>query len=249
MKTNYKLNNKFADFSNFLNNIQQYFIENKQSIHKARNELKIINYQDIDTIVKSFKVPSTISKIIYTFFRSSKAKRSYDYSLKINHFCPEPIGYIEFYKNGLIDKSYFISVKFDYDFTIREALHKSLPNTSEEEYLHIYKAFAKFSCQLHDNNIFHHDYSPGNILIKKVKQDYDFKIVDINRMTFKVINAEMRARSFSKLWAHEGILKVIAEEYLKYYPQADEGFIKNVLNFSQKIKKIKTLKKKILMRK
>ena len=70
---------------------------------------------------------------------------------------------IEFYKFGLLDESYFVSEKFDYDFTIREPLLDiNFPNKNE-----ILKIFAKFTFQLHEVGIFHFDYSPGNILIKK----------------------------------------------------------------------------------
>jgi len=239
------INNGYKHFTSFLEDIDTYFLQNSQTIHKARNELKIINYNNINTIVKSFKVPNIVNKIIYSYFRASKAKRSYEYSLKIDKFVPKAIGYSEFYKNGLIDSSYFVSERFEYSYTIREALKKQL-NKSEEEYNKIYKAFAKFTFELHEENIFHHDYSPGNILIKENNDELEFKIVDINRMSFNKLDESKRAQNFEKLWALDQILEVMADEYTRFYKSKDNSnFKKNVLYFSNKNKRIKNFKKRL----
>ena len=121
--SNYKfiLNEEFKKFEYFLCNIKQFFKENSNTIHKARNELKVIEHENQKLVVKYFKIPYFINKIVYTFFKKSKAQKSYEYALKIKDFTPKPIGFIEFYKFGLLDESYFVSEKFDYDFTIRES--------------------------------------------------------------------------------------------------------------------------------
>jgi len=237
----YEINpNYINDFKDFTQNIQEYFHDSTQSIHKARNELKTIQHNGIKTIVKSFKIPNIINRVAYTFFRDSKAKKSYEYSLKIGDFTPQPIAYIEFFNFGFISDSYFISQEFDYDFTIREPLlDEDFPNKDE-----IFKAFARFSLDLHNNNIFHNDYSPGNILVKQKNGTYIFKIVDINRMKFFELHQQDRAKNFSKLWASDEILKTIASEYQKHY-SCDENFITEVLYFSNKNKKIKNFKKRL----
>ncbi|CAI6152168.1 MAG: hypothetical protein SPLUMA2_SPLUMAMAG2_01320 [uncultured Sulfurimonas sp.] len=236
-----QLNKKYESlFKNFIVNIQSYFLQNSKTIHKARNELKIITYENTDTVVKSFKVPNTINKIAYSFFRGSKAKKSYEYSLKIDDFTPSPIGYIEFYKLGLLNESYFISEEFKYDFTIREPLLQDDFKDRDE----IFKAFARFTLELHNAGIFHNDYSPGNILIKKENNGFLFKIVDINRMDFFDLDELSRAKSFSKLWASDRILTIIANEYTKHY-KCGENFIEQVLDYSNKNKKIKNFKKRL----
>jgi len=241
----FELNTNYKIMEQFLLDIKKYFNNNSNSIHKARNELKVIEFEETDTVVKSFKVPNILNKIIYTFFRESKAKRSYKYSIKIEKFVPKPIGYIEFYKNTLLDESYFISEKFDYTYTIREALKKQL-NKTDAEYETIYQAFAKFTFELHEENIFHDDYSPGNILIKETTDGYEFKIVDINRMSFDKLTEIKRAQNFEKLWALDEILEVMADEYTKYHETSNKKeFKQNVLYFSNKNKKIKNFKKRI----
>lgn len=242
--TKYTLNeNCKINFKEFLLDIKNYFKDNNQTIHKARNELKIINHSGIDTVVKAFKVPNIINRFAYSFLRSSKASKSYEYSLKIGDFTPKPIGYVEFYSAGLLGESFFVSEKFNYDFTIREPLlDKSFPNRDD-----IFRAFSKFTYDLHEAGIFHNDYSPGNILTKKISNEYYFKIVDINRMEFFdtfPMNQKTRAKNFSKLWANDVILRIMADEYKKYYT-CDEKFESQVLYFSNKNKKIKNFKKRL----
>lgn len=241
--SNYKLvlNEEFKKFESFLSNIKQFFKENSNTIHKARNEIKVIKYQDENLVVKSFKVPHLINKIVYTFFKKTKAEKSYEYALKIKEFTPNPIGYIEFYKFGLLDESYFVSEKFDYDFTIREPLlDKDFPNKND-----IFKSFAKFSYCLHEAGIFHLDYSPGNILIKKENDEYIFKVVDINRMKFLTFDLDLRLNNFSKLWAKDEDLKIIVKEYAKLIKLDETDLLTKALKFSHSHKAKKNFKKRL----
>ena len=224
-----------------LKNIKEYFKNSDNSIHKARNEIKTIEFNSENLIIKSFKVPNTINKIVYTFFRDSKAKKSYANSIKIIDFVPKPIGYIEFEKFGLIDESYFVSENFEYDFTIREPLL----NTHFLDKKKIFKAFALFTHKLHENGIFHLDYSPGNILIKKEDEEYIFKIVDINRMEFKPLGLDERLKNFSKLWAKDEDLEIIIKEYAKVSNSEEKSCVKIALKYSQAHKDRKNAKKRL----
>ena len=236
-----EVNEEFKTLKNFVKNLKIFFFYFNNTIHKERNEIKVINYESRDFVVKSFKIPHIINKFVYTFFKSSKAKKSYDFALKIDKFTPKPIGYIEFYESFLINDSYFISEKFDYDFTIREPLLDiNFPNKNE-----IFKAFAQFTFDLHENEIYHLDYSPGNILIKKENDNFIFKIVDINRMKFLNMDLEKRAKNFSKLWAKDEDLEFIAKEYAKIYEKNNEEFISKTISFSKKHKAVKNFKKRL----
>ena len=241
MNYKYQLNDNSSVFKDFILNIQSCFNNNSQTIHKARNELKIINYNNVDTVVKSFKVPNILRRVVYSFFRDSKAKKSYEYSIKIKEFTPEPIGYIEFYNSGLISESYFISEKFDYNFTIREPLL----DANFEDRNKILKAFARFTFQLHQNNILHQDYSPGNILIKKSSDDFILKIVDINRMEFRELNLEERLKNFNKLWANDEDIKTIAKEYATISNEDQDNCIKIAQSYNTKHKNKINMKKRL----
>ena len=235
------INNSFEFFEDFILNIQSHFNENTQTIHKARNELKIISYQNIQTIVKSFKTPNLLRRVIYTYFRDSKAKKSYDNSIKLQKFTPKPIGYIEFFKSRLINESYFISEKFEYDFTIREPL---LDDAFEDRDT-IFKAFARFTFELHQKNILHQDYSPGNILIKKENDEYIFKVVDINRMEFRELSLKERLKNFNKLWANDEQITIIAKEYATLSAEDENTCIAMALYENTKHKNKMRLKRRL----
>jgi len=238
----YKLiiNEYYSNFKNFILNIDEKFNQNQNTIHKARNELKIINYNDIDTVVKSFKIPNILRRIVYTYFRDTKAKKSYDYSLKIGGFTPKPIGYIEFYEDKLLTKSYFISEKFEYDFTIREPLLQDNFRNKVE----ILKEFANFTYKLHQNNILHKDYSPGNILIKQEDDKFIFKIVDINRMEFKPLSFDECIKNFNKLWAKDSDLIVVLTQYAKISNNDIDECLQIGLKYNQQLKNKVNMKKR-----
>ncbi len=228
-------------YSELLKNIQSYFKSSKNSIHKARNEIKVIDFEDESLVIKSFKVPHLINRVVYTFFRDSKAKKSYENSVKIAKFVPKPIGYIEFRKFVLLNESYFVSENFKYDFTIREVL-KNIDFLNREL---IFKEFTEFTFQLHEDGIFHLDYSPGNILIKKEGANYIFKIVDINRMEFKPLSLDERLKNFSKLWAKDEDLEIVIKQYAKVSNSDEESCVKIALKYSQAHKDRKNAKKRL----
>ncbi|QEZ88623.1 hypothetical protein ACIB15232_0452 [Aliarcobacter cibarius] len=241
--SNYKfvLNDEFKNFKDFLINIKNYFKENRNTIHKARNEIKVIEHENQKLVVKSFKKPNFLNRVVYTFYRSSKAKKSYEYALKIKDFTPKPIGYIEFFTAGLIDESYFISECFEYDYTIREPLlNKDFPKKEK-----ILKAFARFTYELHENEIFHLDYSPGNILIKEEGENFIFKIVDINRMRFGKLSLNQKMKNFSKLWISDEDLEIVINEYSKMIGLHEKTLFFKALNFSNSNKKVKNFKKRL----
>ena len=238
---NFQLNKDHPERKSFLINIRKHFKDSSNSIHKARNEIKIVKHEEKELVIKSFKVPHLINKIIYSFFRDSKAKKSFDNSVKISSFVPDPIGYIEFKRFGLIADSYFISENFNYDFTIRDPLLND--NFQDKE--NILKSFAKFTASLHQAGIYHLDYSPGNILIKKEDYTYIFKIVDINRMQFKTLSLDERLQNFSKLWAKNEDMQVIIEEYAKLIDEDEKYCIGKAIYFSQKNKDFKNFKKRL----
>lgn len=237
----YQIIDKARRTQEFIINIQNYFNASQDSIHKARNEIKVIDFDAKSLVVKSFKSPNIINKIVYTFFRDSKAKKSYENCIKIIDFVPKPIGYIEFKKFGLLEESYFVSEKFDYDFTIREPLLQSNFKNKES----VFKAFAAFTLKLHQSGILHLDYSPGNILIKKEDENYIFKIVDINRMEFRKLSLNERLKNFAKLWAKDDDLKIIIKEYAKLIDADEQNCIESALKYSQAHKDRKNLKKRV----
>ncbi len=225
----------------FFKNLYAFFANSTQYLHKARNQIKIIKYENKELVVKSFKIPHIINKIIYTFFKQSKAHKSYTNSIKIGMFAPKAIGYIEFKKFGLIHSSYFVAEHYKYSFTIRQPL----TNSSFPDKKAVFEAYALFVYRLHERNILHLDLSPGNVLIQKISGSYRFKIVDINRMKFRQLNLDERLKNFEKLWAKDEDMTIIAKAYARASKQDETYCVQKAIYYSQKNKNFKNFKKRL----
>ncbi len=244
MPFKYTLNPKYKHFKNELLNIKNIFNTAQESIHKARNELKIIELNGVKCVVKSFKIPHAINRVAYTFLRDGKAKKSYLNAIRLTELdvtTPEPIGIIEFFSSGLLTESYFISVYEPYDFTIREVFHHKVENFQE-----ILKQFAKFTYEIHQKGVWHVDYSLGNILVTKQDKQYKFSLVDINRMEFKVISAYEGLKNFNKFWAKDdNDLIILATEYAKLAKLDEKKATKILVNEAKYLEYKINLKRKL----
>ncbi len=179
-----------------------------------RNIIKIIevDYQRIN--IKAFKIPNIINQIAYNFFRKSKAQRSFEYANKLIGFgvgTPKPLAYFEYTTFLLFKKSFYISEQLDCDLTYRELLTDlNYPNHET-----ILRAFTRFTYSLHEKGIQFLDHSPGNTLIKKNGNRYDFYLVDLNRMNFGKMDFETRVKNFTRLTIHKSMVEVMSDEYAK----------------------------------
>lgn len=234
---------KYLYLKESFENIQSIFSQDNHSIHKARNELKIIELAGVKTVVKSFKIPHLINRIVYTFFRRSKAYKSYHNALRLQELAistPQPIALIEFFSSGLLADSYFISEWFDYHFTIRTPLLEPLEDREA-----IFTAFAAYTYDLHQKGVWHLDYSPGNILIKRTDSGYQFSIVDINRMTFKTITPVEGCENFNKLWAFDDELEIMAREYARLSGLDESTAFAEMKRHNDANKRVKNFKKRL----
>ncbi len=239
----YQCNSDFPQFEPDLARIGELFEESTDSIHKARNELRILTLHGTQTVVKSFKVPHLLNRLVYTRFRPSKAFKSYRNALYLAGLgisTPEPIGYIEFHTHGLIERSYFLSVRVPYDFTIREALHHKI-----DDYEAVLRAFAAYTHDLHQKGVWHLDYSPGNILIQRREGGYRFSIVDINRMAFRPITPLEGCKNFNKLWARDSDIEIMAREYARLSGLDEDIAIAEMKRHNNANKRVKNFKKRL----
>ncbi|PKQ68843.1 hypothetical protein BZG01_03020 [Labilibaculum manganireducens] len=242
----YLVNEDYSILTDFVKKLPSVFEKEGDCIYTGRNTIKTFKHKGLLINVKSFKVPHFINKIAYAWFRGSKAKHSYEYGMEIlrrGANTPKPIAVVEVLKNGLFNKSYYVSVHNNYDFTIRDLIGFEFPDKEN-----ILKQFAVFTYEkLHKNGIHHLDYSRGNILItKKGNGKYDFSIVDINRLKFEKMGYLKGLKNFSQIWASEDELEIVAREYARINNRnEDEAFqllIKFDIAHKSKIKQKKFLK-------
>ena len=210
----YVINPKYEHVLPLVENIESHCQSSTRILYDQRNVICLVNFEGHDYVVKAFKTPNFINRIAYRYFRPSKAKRSFEYSLILgDEITPEPIAYIEDMDKLLLGKSYYISQHFDYDHTI----HEVLSNKELSDRQRILEEFADFTHKLHEAKILHHDYSHGNILIKKqslvCEQHYSFKIIDLNRMKFKNLDLDSRLENFARIKADDLDLEIIINRY------------------------------------
>lgn len=235
------INPAYSFLSDFINNLPDCFESDGDVIYEGRNVLKKFYIRSEHLVVKRFRVPHLINRVAYSFFRESKALRSYQFALRLlgmNVNTPTPIAYIEEYKNGLIYYSYYISLESEFD------IFRSLYDLPLDQKQDILKSFAYFTSELHKKGIYHKDYTQGNILFKRGSEDIEFTIIDINRMAFNFVNKEKGFKNFQALWEKEDSLIYIAEWYSFYMGYDKQESIDRILYYNRlfNIKKESILK-------
>ena len=80
----FKLNKKYNILINqilkFINNFKN---EGKYFVSGKRNTIKLFELENEVISIKSFKKPNIFNKIVYCYFRKSKARRSFEFSSKL----------------------------------------------------------------------------------------------------------------------------------------------------------------------
>ena len=227
------------------------FYEAGDLIVKGNRNIIKSNFLDQEKVnIKFFQKPGFLKSIIYSFFRSTKANRSFNYAkylIENKIPTPFPIAYIE-KRNafGLINESFYICQQIDYDFTIRELLHNPLfPNRKI-----ILQQFTAFTFQMHEAKINFLDHSPGNtLIIDNGNQNFDFYLIDLNRMKFQNLSIEQRMDNFKKMWLSKQMIKIVAEKYAELsnesLPKLNSILLLKTANFKRKTARKKYWKRKI----
>ncbi|MEX0997669.1 MAG: lipopolysaccharide kinase InaA family protein [Flavobacteriaceae bacterium] len=177
-----------------------------------RNTIKTKEFNGLTVNVKSFKVPHLFNQFVYKFLRKSKARRSFEnacYLLEKGIGTPRPLAYFEYFSSFGLKNSFYVSEHLDCDLTFRELI--DIPDYPNHE--KILLAATDFTFKLHENNILFKDHSPGNTLIKKTGDTYEFFLVDLNRMIFKTLTFEDRIKNFSRLTPKKAMVEIMSKRY------------------------------------
>ncbi len=220
---------KYKHLESFISEIPNRFRNEGTIIYQARNTIKTYETEGISICVKSFHIPAFFNRIIYGLLRSSKARRSYEYGLKLlekDISTPEPIAYIENKKSGLLYDSYYLCINLPNSGMMREFRYGSLSGRET-----LLRSFARFAAYIHEQEVIHKDFSPGNILYIKKQDTYTFFLIDINRMAFGTVNMKKGCKNLCRLWGNEEMITFIAREYAKSRGYDEETCIKLTLHY------------------
>lgn len=235
------INPEYSFLTDFINDLPESFSSEGEIIYNERNVLKRYQVRGVDMIVKSFKVPILVNRIAYAFFRKSKACRSYEYALEIlkrGGNTPAPIAYIEEYKNGLLNRSYYISIFDARATTIREYMDGSILDAEV-----MWRSFVRFTINIHRSGILHIDYSPGNVLMgTKPDGSFRFSLIDINRLRFKEVSREEALSNFDRLALSVEVSTRLAEIYAEECSLDKNETVRKINKYSDRFFLKRTIK-------
>lgn len=180
-------------------------------LYKGRNELRIFEYEGTDYVVKSFRTPHFINRLVYGTLRPSKAKRSFDNAQILSSIgvgTPQPIAYLNIRNGMLFTQSYYITLKAQCSHIYYELFEKKFPY--EEEVL---RAIGRMTATLHNHGYAHKDYGRGNILFEKTEKGILLELVDLNRMAVGPLDINAGCKNLERLPATPQMHRWIAEEY------------------------------------
>ncbi len=204
-----------SDLIYFMENLPDIFHNEGTTIKNDRNEIKIINYGGLELSIKAFNKVTVFNRFIYSWFRRSKAERSYHMArllIEKGIDTPYPFGYVDVKgRLGILKTSYYVSLYQRYDFTLFDILKDEHPEAKK-----ILSGFARFmATKVHPAGIWHRDLSPGNVLIiKNLSKNYSFSLVDLNRVKVKKrISSKRGISNLQKLTNRPIYLSFMAEEY------------------------------------
>lgn len=202
----------FEHLTDFIRTLPAQYDSIGETIHSARNEIKTADVNGGKLVIKYFRRLSPVNRFFFTLTGVTKAKNAYRHACHLADHginTPEPVGYIDCYKNFFISRSFFVCAYTDYS-PVKEIF--ALPVEDSAEGI---RQFARWTYRLHREGIFPGDFNDSNILIKSVSDAIDFQIIDINRMKFGRYTLKNGIRNMKRLQTPPEKMGILAAAYAK----------------------------------
>lgn len=179
--------------------------------------------------VKHFRKAKFPNSYIYTTFRHSKARRSFDHAgqiLSLGFLTPRPIAWSERRKALKLCESYYICEYLDLP-NVRD--WGKLPDSDA-----LIDAMGAYMVTLHRAGIYHRDFSPGNILVDRLGNgNYRFYLVDINRMKFGITDRKTLMSMFRSISLDSNDTRRLALAYAKASGDNPDAIVEEALGSLQ----------------
>lgn len=202
----------FEHLTDFIRALPVQYDNTGEIIRSARNEIKTADVNGEKLVIKYFRRLSPINRFFFTLTGVTKAKNAYRHACYLADHginTPEPVGYIDCYKNLFISRSFFVCTYTDYA-PVKEVF--ALPVEESAEGI---RQFARWAYRLHRDGIFPGDFNDSNILLKHVPEGIDFQIIDINRMKFGRYTLNKGIRNMQRLQTPPEKMGILAAAYAK----------------------------------
>lgn len=212
---------KYRQLESFVRSLPERFDRGEgRVIHKSRNELRVISYEGQAYVVKSYRRPMFVNRLVYGFLRASKAKRAFDNAsllLRLGIGTPEPVAYLNIRSAAglLFDRSFFVSVASTCPYRYEDLFKEDIPFADD-----VLRAIGHLTAKLHNAGLAHKDYGRANILFDKTERlGLRLELVDLNRMAHGPLDIKAGCKNFERLPATPHMHRLMAETYA-----ADRGF-------------------------
>ena len=248
MKPKVCVNPAFANVKGFMKSLPITFDENGETLKNDRNEIKVIQHDELKLCIKSFNRVTAFNRCMYSWFRATKAKRSYKVALgleKRNINTPTPVGYVEVYgKWHILEKAYYVSLYQEHQYDMADVLEKDIAKQED-----ILTSFGRFmATEVHPAGVWHNDLSPGNVLINSnVNGGWDFSFIDLNRMEFRRHISTIRGLANLRKMTNKPVaLSLMAEQYALSAQRHPQVFSILLLRWNLRFRVFRIFIKKIL---
>ncbi len=201
----------FADMTDFIRQLPERFPHEGEMLHNGRNQVRRFRVNGREVVVKRYKRPHLIQRIVYTFFKPSKAERAYRYAavLRAKGFdTPHEVSYIEKKSIGLFRDSYFVSLNCTYP-PLSQVLRKRDFECRPADELAVYLA------ELHEKGVLHGDLNLTNILYRTDGAGrYHFTLIDTNRSVFREsLTQDECLENLKRITHNKALLRYVLLQY------------------------------------
>ena len=166
------------EVSDWLMALPDRFDEVGTVIYEARNVVKRMELPDgTRVVVKRYKRPVFLQRLVYSFLRPSKGLRACNNALELRRRgvdTPSPIACVEQRMCGVYQRGWFV-------YRYHEGTPFAQLDMRDRALL---DGFAAYAARLHSAGVIDRDFNVGNILCNRIDGRWSFTLIDINRMKF-----------------------------------------------------------------
>ncbi|MBP5391641.1 MAG: hypothetical protein J6Y40_06160 [Bacteroidales bacterium] len=240
------VNPEFKHLEGFVTDAIQRSYKAENVYRNFRNTVEDVTVDGLRLVVKIFKKPTEFNRVVYSFLRPTKAKRSYEYSLRLLDLgidVPLPVGYVEKRKGLFFHTGCYICVYTDYK-PITDFKDKPLDDPQTAAFI---DAFSEYAASFHGRNLVHNDFNIDNILYKVVDGKFRFQLIDLNRVQFHNHSLMRCAKDISNIHFRPDMMQAIISKYCGFRGLDFKSFSEKVKKNSNRAKGVTKIKDFILI--
>lgn len=259
------INPKYSHLESFIRTVLDHNYKVDAVYRQFRNRVEDVTIDGVRMVIKIFKKPTELNRVVYSFIRKTKARRSYEKSFKMleaGMLVPEPIAYMEKRKGIFFHTGCYISAYLPYRAIDDYEHYYPADYASYQEFLVLLKEIAEFAVQMHLKGIIHNDFNKDNILYRRLESNdnatsgenngesqrrhYDFALIDLNRVKFNCHSLSMAAKDLSNIHLGHVVNQKIVQDYCEIRSLNKYEFARLVLIHSTKYVRHARLKDVVL---